>query len=75
MVILEYGNIRACMCNESMFINNKIEHSPNTKSSLVYGMTLKNWRENIFDPVIIFSSYLLIQLKIYVAAGSSPLGD
>ena len=63
------------MCIEGMFIINTIEHSPNTKISLVYGMTLKNWRENIFDSVIIFSLYLLIQLKIYVAAGSSPLGD
>ena len=53
MVISEHGNIGACMCNESMFIINTIDYSPNTKSSLVYGMNLQNWRENIFDSVII----------------------
>ena len=53
MVISEHGYIRASMSNESMFIINTIENSPNIKISLVYGMNLQNWRENIFDTVII----------------------
>ena len=53
MVISQHGNIGACKCNESIFIVNRVEHSPYTKSSLVYGMNVQNWRENIFDSAII----------------------
>ena len=41
IVISEHGNISASMFNESMVIINTIEHSPNTKSFLVYGMNDK----------------------------------